>query len=154
MAIWSTRIRFFSSADINFDRIRSFFQVVGKALSNDQRVSGLIADATELMNATNNLMTVQDVFPMGVSPGEFAQGFKNQQNPGSVYRTVISYLKNVIYKTRAVVAYFWYEKGKKIANYQSELEGQIGITPQSSSLYAQNVDALDKLNSAVQQMSK
>lgn len=138
----------FASRDINFDRIRAFFSRISQLMGNDPRVTRLINDTTQLMNSINSRMAVGDIFPMGVSPSQFAARFKNQQTPGSDYYGILKDLSQVINNTRMIVEFFWYQYAQKLTNERSYLVGQIGETPQDDSLYNQNAESLQDLYNA------
>ena len=138
----------FASRDINFDRIKSFFQAVRSAVGNDPRVNNLIAGTIGPMNNANAIVSAPDIFPLGGAPEDFARQFKDQQTPGRHYFDLIKYLYQVISNARMVAEYFWYLKGSKYPEYKDQLIGQIGETPQDDSLYQQNVQSLNQLNSA------
>jgi hypothetical protein len=135
----------FASRDINFGRIENFFTKVKAAVGNDPRINNLITSTTNLMTAVNNKVSAPDIFPMGLSPEDFARQFKNQQTPGSDYKPIINTLFQILSNTRMVAEYFWYLKASK---YGDQMVGQIGETPQDDSLYQQNVQSLNQLNSA------
>src|SRR5258708_33454923 len=137
----------FASRDINFDRIRSFFDAIKRLMGNDSRVTKLINDTMQMMNSVNARMSVGDIFPMGVRPSDFAARFKNQQTPGSDYYGILKDLSQVINNTRMVAEFFWYQYGQKISNQKTYLMGQIGETPQDDSIYNQNAESLQDLYS-------
>jgi hypothetical protein len=141
----------FASRDINFDRIRSFFEKVQPALGHDPRVIKLINDTTQLMQQVNSRVTAPDIFPMGLRPADFVRQFKNQQTPGSEYYGILKNLAQIINNTRMVAEYFWYQKGSKLSNQRSYFMGQIGETPEDDSLYNQNMESLQDLNRVAHQ---
>jgi hypothetical protein len=137
----------FSSRDINFDRIRAFFDAIKRLMGNDGRITKLINDTMQLMNSVNARMSVGDIFPMGVRPNDFASRFKNQQTPGRDYYGILKDLSQVINNTRMVAEFFWYQYAKKIPSQETYMMGQIGATPEDDSLYNQNAESLQDLNS-------
>jgi hypothetical protein len=138
----------FASRDINFDRIRTFFDAIKRLMGSDARVTRIINDTMQLMTSVNSRMSIGDIFPMGVRPSDFAARFKNQQTPGADYYGILKDLSQIINNTRMVVEYFWYKYAQNLTGQKTYLMGQIGETPQDDSLYNQNAESLQDLYSA------
>lgn len=144
----------FSARDIDFNRIRNFFKLVGPLMSNVPSVASSIQDVEQQMSAiTGKTLNQVTVFPLGLRPHQFADMFANQQTPATEYMPMLIALNRVLNGTRAVVDAFNSQYGNERYLSEDEIEevlGQVGRSPSDNSLYRRNANELERLRTTVQ----
>lgn len=144
----------FNIRDINFNRIKKFFEVVKPLMENVPNNEAAMAHMTNveetLIPQAFNLLAVKDgIIPLGERVHQFAGRLSNQQEPGKQVFPLISALDRILDETRAVVEAFWSAYGDKVnSGQQAQILGQIGRNPNDSSIYSRNADALETLRTS------
>ncbi len=142
----------FGERNIDFTRIRTFFQLVGPLMTNVPSVASNIqmVDA-EMHDITNKTLNQATIFPLGLRPEQFANMLANQQTPADDYQPMLIRLNRVLDGTRAVVDAFYSQYASMLSsNEQQYIDEQIGRSPTDSSLYESNAEQLGRLRVTVQ----
>lgn len=143
----------FAASDIDFDRIKRFFQLVAPLMSNVPAVANNIQDVEQQMNAvTGNTLNQVTIFPLGLRANQFADLFANRGTPANEYFPMLIALNRILNGTRAVVDSFVSRYGNATYLTDDEMEyvlGQVGRSPSDNSLYRRNANELERLRTTV-----
>lgn len=138
---------------LDFSKIRSFFQQVAPLLSNNPSVATTIQAAEQNMQGATNASKTQrnpggeSLFQLG---GGYA-AFSAYADSASTLSQIVRLLYNVLQSTRQVIAYFFSQYGRMMQQEKqqdalNEIYSQIGKREDDDSIYSRNLQALNQLN--------
>lgn len=150
----------FSIREIDFQRIRSFFDSLSQlmeAAAPDTAIGKLAPTINAKTAATNSLMTQfsntytsgDTIIPLGQTPMQFVSMLKDKITPGKQFFPALRLLTTILDNTRQIIEYFYSIYGYALNNSQKAFVlGQIGRTPEDNSIYSRNYNALEILRTS------
>lgn len=141
--------------EIDFSKIRSFFQQVAPLLANNPSVASTIQAAEQNMQAATNASKTQrnqggeTLFQLGGG----LQAFSAYSDSASQHAQLIRLLYSILQSTRQVIAYFLSQYGRMMQQENqedalTEIYNQIGKREDDDSIYSRNLQQLRQLSPA------